>query len=152
MSHHTKSSSSIDTSSTLSSGREDQLPIISTYTLQQVLSNPKLLCSFEAFLRETWSHENLLFIEALTQLKHEHDPKSAEAALHRIYKTFLAKGSPLELNVNTQDKVKDDIQALQWAIVDRVDAVTILEETESQVLEILVSSPKYIYIYIFYFS
>ncbi|CAO3663898.1 unnamed protein product [Rhizopus stolonifer] len=137
MSRHTKSSSSIDTSSTLSSGREDQLPIVSTYTLQQVLSNPKLLCSFEAFLRETWSHENLLFIEALTQLKHEHDPKSAEAALHRIYKTFLAKGSPLELNVNTQDKVKDDIQALQWAIVDRVDAVTILEETESQVLEIL---------------
>ncbi|KAG1057692.1 hypothetical protein G6F43_000473 [Rhizopus delemar] len=109
----------------------------SSYTLHQVLSNPKLLCSFEAFLRQTWSHENLLFIEALSQLKHEDDSKAAEASLHRIYKTFLAKGSPLELNVTTQDKVRQDIQAVQWAIVDKVDAVTILEETEAQVLDML---------------
>lgn len=111
----------------------------SSYTLHQVLSNPKLLCSFEAFLRQTWSHENLLFIEALSQLKHEDDSKAAEASLHRIYKTFLAKGSPLELNVTTQDKVRQDILAVQWAIVDKVDAVTILEETEAQVLDMLVT-------------
>ncbi|KAI9256279.1 hypothetical protein BY458DRAFT_519562 [Sporodiniella umbellata] len=132
MSQHSKSTSSLDTASTCSNEAS-----FSPYTLQQVLSNPKLLCSFEAFLRESWSHENLLFIEALTQLKHEHDPKAAEAALHRIYKTFLAKGSPLELSVTTQATVKDAIQALQWAIVDRVDAVTILEETEAQVLSTL---------------
>jgi hypothetical protein len=133
MSQHSRSSStSIDTSST------DSTISNTSYTLQQVLSNPKLLCSFEAFLRQTWSHENLLFIEALSQLKHENDSKIAEASLHRIYKTFLAKGSPLELNVTTQEKVRQDIQALQWAIVDRIDAVTILEETETQVLDMLV--------------
>ncbi|KAG1139507.1 hypothetical protein G6F37_009713 [Rhizopus arrhizus] len=132
MSQHSRSSStSIDTSST------DSTISNTSYTLQQVLSNPKLLCSFEAFLRQTWSHENLLFIEALGQLKHENDSKIAEASLHRIYKTFLAKGSPLELNVTTQEKVRQDIQALQWAIVDRIDAVTILEETETQVLDML---------------
>lgn len=44
----------------------------------------------------------------------------------------------MELNVTTQEKVRQDIQALQWAIVDRIDAVTILEETETQVLDMLV--------------
>ncbi|KAI8985063.1 hypothetical protein BDB01DRAFT_788787 [Pilobolus umbonatus] len=109
----------------------------SPFTLHQVLSNPKLLCAFECFLRQSWSHECLLFIEAITQLKHESDQKAVEATLHRIYKTFLARGSPLELNVTTQDQVRDDIRSLQWAIVDRVDAVTILEETEAQVLGML---------------
>ncbi|KAI9271325.1 hypothetical protein BY458DRAFT_555693 [Sporodiniella umbellata] len=134
MSEH--SFSSVDSSSSTS---EDQSSLFSntSYNLHQVLSNPKLLCSFEAFLRQNVSHENLLFVEALTQLKHEDDPKSAESSLHRIYKTFLARGAPLELNVTTQDQVKQDIQAVQWAIVDKVDAVTILEETESQVLDIL---------------
>ena len=51
----------------------------------------------------------------------------------------MARGSPLELNVTTQDQVRDDLQSLQWAIVDRVDAVTILEETETQVLDMLVT-------------
>jgi hypothetical protein len=50
----------------------------------------------------------------------------------------LARGSPLELNVTTQEQVREDIRALQWAIVDRVDALTILEETEAQVLDMLV--------------
>lgn len=108
------------------------------YTLNQVLSNPKLLCAFECFLRQSWSHENLLFIEALTQLKHEANPKAVEASLYRIYKTFLARGSPLELNVTTQNQVRDDIRSIEWAIVDKVDAVTILEETERQVIDMLV--------------
>ena len=56
----------------------------------------------------------------------------------RIYKTFLAPGSPFELNVTTQDQVRENIRSLQWAIVDRVDAVAILEETEVQVLDMLV--------------
>lgn len=44
----------------------------------------------------------------------------------------------MELNVTTQDQVRDDIRTLQWAIVDKVAAVTILEETETQVLDMLV--------------
>ncbi|KAI8991351.1 hypothetical protein BDF20DRAFT_811752 [Mycotypha africana] len=107
------------------------------FTLSQVLSNPKLLCAFECFLRQSWAHENLLFIEAITQLKHETDPQVVESILHRIYKTFLAQGSPLELNVTTQEKVEKDLNTLQWAIVDKIDAVTILEETEAQVLDML---------------
>ncbi|CEI93543.1 hypothetical protein RMCBS344292_07775 [Rhizopus microsporus] len=140
MSQHSlsSSSSSINTESSSSTILNDGASTCSNnYTLHQVLSNPKLLCAFECFLRQTWSHENLLFIEAMTQLKHEESPKAVEASLHRIYKNFLAKGSPLELNVTTQDKVRQDIQALQWAIVDRVDAVTILQETEAQVMDML---------------
>ncbi|PHZ12835.1 FAD/NAD(P)-binding domain-containing protein [Rhizopus microsporus ATCC 52813] len=142
MSQHSlssSSSSSINTESSSSSTilNDGASTCSNNYTLHQVLSNPKLLCAFECFLRQTWSHENLLFIEAMTQLKHEESPKAVEASLHRIYKNFLAKGSPLELNVTTQDKVRQDIQALQWAIVDRVDAVTILQETEAQVMDML---------------
>ncbi|KAI8084038.1 uncharacterized protein B0P05DRAFT_535957 [Gilbertella persicaria] len=136
-SQHSLSSSS-STYSTASSSTGDDSTISTTqYTLSQVLSNPKLLCAFECFLRQTWSHESLLFIEAMSQLKHETDPNAVENILHRIYKTFLAHGSPLELNVTTQEQVRDDIRALQWAIVDRVDAVTILEETETQVVDML---------------
>lgn len=58
--------------------------------------------------------------------------------LLRIYKTFLAEGSPLELNVTTQSQVREDMKALEWAIIDQVDAVTILEETEAQVIDMLV--------------
>ncbi|KAK4509158.1 uncharacterized protein ATC70_007508 [Mucor velutinosus] len=135
------SSSSVYSSSTSSSSADDHFSTISStqYTLNQVLSNPKLLCAFECFLRQTWSHESLLFIEAITQLKHETDAKAVEVTLHRIYKTFLARGSPLELNVTTQDQVREDIRSLEWAIVDRVDAVTILEETEAQVIDMLKS-------------
>lgn len=46
--------------------------------------------------------------------------------------------------MTTQDQVRDDLQSLQWAIVDRVDAVTILEETESQVLDMLVTLIPYL--------
>ncbi|CEP17521.1 hypothetical protein [Parasitella parasitica] len=135
------SSSTYSSSTSNSSAVDDHSSSISStqYTLNQVLSNPKLLCAFECFLRQTWSHENLLFIEAITQLKHETNAKAVEITLHRIYKTFLAKGSPLELNVTTQDQVKEDIRSLEWAIVDRVDAVTILEETEAQVVDMLKS-------------
>jgi hypothetical protein len=78
-------SSSSSTYSSSSSSADDQFSTISSsqYTLSQVLSNPKLLCAFECFLRETWSHESLLFIEAITQLKHETDPKAVEVTLHR---------------------------------------------------------------------
>jgi hypothetical protein len=74
----------------------------------------------------------------MTQLKHEADPKTVEASLYRIYKTFLARGSPLELNVTTQAQVRGDIRSIEWAILDKVDAVTILQETERQVIDMLV--------------
>lgn len=79
----TLSSSSSTYSSSSSSDDQFSTMTASPYTLHQVLSNPKLLCAFECFLRQSWSHESLLFIEAITQLKHEEDPKSVEITLHR---------------------------------------------------------------------
>lgn len=84
--HDNLSQESLSSSSTFSSSDvEDQSFTTSSteYTLSKVLADPKLLCAFECFLRQTWSHENLLFIEAITQLKHEKDPKAVEATLHR---------------------------------------------------------------------
>lgn len=84
MSQNSLSSSSSTYSSSTSSS-DDQFSTVTSmpYTLHQVLSNPKLLCAFECFLRQSWSHESLLFIEAITQLKHEDDPKAVEGTLHR---------------------------------------------------------------------
>jgi hypothetical protein len=41
------------------------------FNLQQVLKDPILLNSFETYLVQNWSQENLLFIEAMNQLRHE---------------------------------------------------------------------------------
>jgi hypothetical protein len=41
------------------------------FSLQQVLKDPILLNSFETYLIQNWSQENLLFIEAMNQLRHE---------------------------------------------------------------------------------
>jgi hypothetical protein len=79
----TSQTSLSSSSSTYSSSISSDEHLENGYTLHQVLSNPKLLCAFECFLRQTWSHENLLFIEALSQLKHETDQKAVEATLHR---------------------------------------------------------------------
>lgn len=91
--HEESSQESLSSSSSTysSSSVDDQYSTVSSteYTLNKVLSNPKLLCAFECFLRQTWSHENLLFIEATTQLKHESDPKAVEATLHRYDITCL---------------------------------------------------------------
>lgn len=76
-------SSSSSFSSSSSSDDQFSTLVASPYTLHQVLSNPKLLCAFECFLRQTWSHESLLFIEAIAQLKHEDDQKAVEITLHR---------------------------------------------------------------------
>ena len=78
------SSSSSTYSSSSSSDDQFSTMTASPYTLHQVLSNPKLLCAFECFLRQSWSHESLLFVEALSQLKHEEDQKSVEITLHRL--------------------------------------------------------------------
>ncbi|KAG0177049.1 hypothetical protein DFQ29_005308 [Apophysomyces sp. BC1021] len=75
----------------------------------------------------------------MSQIRHENDPKNLESMLHRIYKTFIANGAPLELNVTTQDQVRHEIQSLQWVILSRTEAVMILKETETQVLEMLKS-------------
>lgn len=46
------------------------------FSLHEVLKDPMLLTCFENYLVETWSQENLLFIEAMNQLRNE--PGTAE--------------------------------------------------------------------------
>ncbi|KAI9322529.1 hypothetical protein BX666DRAFT_2109025 [Dichotomocladium elegans] len=106
--------------------------------LQDVLSKPKMLRSFESYLRRVNAHENLLFIEAMAQLRHDHNSTNFEVALNRIYKSFLAENADLRLTeVTTKQQVEHDMESLHWAIIRREDAVDVLRETEEQVLAIL---------------
>ncbi|KAI9497800.1 hypothetical protein BDB00DRAFT_916219 [Zychaea mexicana] len=106
--------------------------------LQDVLSDPRLLRSFESYLRRCGAHENLLFIEAMSQLRYESDSSNREIALNRIYKSFLTEGAGLELkNVTTKEQVRRDMEALQWAILRREDVIEVLQDTESQILAVL---------------
>lgn len=55
--------------------------------MQSLLSDPKLLQEFKTFLDEH-SHgdelkNDLIFVEAMTQLHHESDSKKIEALMHR---------------------------------------------------------------------
>lgn len=47
--------------------------------LHQVLEDPTLLGSFESYLTKSWSQENLLFIEAMNQLRHDSIGTSEDA-------------------------------------------------------------------------
>lgn len=50
--------------------------------LQSVLSDPRLLRSFESYLHRINAHQNLLFIEAMSQLRYDYS-KTPEIALRR---------------------------------------------------------------------
>ncbi|KAI7870036.1 hypothetical protein BDF14DRAFT_1778675 [Spinellus fusiger] len=136
-SHYSTSQLDCSDTSLLSTLQQPIQQDIARCTLHDVLTNSKSLYSFEHYLRETLSHENLMFIEAMNQLKNEKDTKLIEMHLHRIYKTFIACGALYELNITTQTKVKRRMDAMQWAIITQEEAVSILSETEEQVLDIL---------------
>lgn len=107
--------------------------------LHQVLENPILLSSFESYLTKSWSQENLLFIEAMNQLRYDciGTSEDAEEIFRRIYNTFIAVNAPLEINVKTQELVKERLSTIQWAIFTRDQALGILKETEEEVLTML---------------
>ncbi|KAI9262830.1 hypothetical protein EDC94DRAFT_607507 [Helicostylum pulchrum] len=111
---------------------------IPDFSLDEVLKDPMLLAAFEDYLTQTWSQENLLFIEAMNQLRHESGtPEDIEKIFTRIYDTFVVLDAPLELNVNTQESVKDQLQSLRWSVITRDDALDLLKETEQEVLSML---------------
>lgn len=56
--------------------------------LHQVLEDPILLSSFESYLTKSWSQENLLFIEAINQLRHDGIGTSEDA--EEIFKRYVA--------------------------------------------------------------
>ncbi|KAI8878655.1 FAD/NAD(P)-binding domain-containing protein [Backusella circina FSU 941] len=107
-------------------------------SLKQVLKDPILLQSFEKFLIDNWSQENLLFIEAIYQLKHsDSDTNEIRFALTRIYNTFIAIGAPLELNVKTQSAVKKRLSDIEETEITKKEAVNIMKETEDEILVLL---------------
>ena len=61
--------------------------------LQDVLSDPRLLRSFESYLRRINAHENLLFVEAMSQLRYESDSSNREIALNRYI--YYGSSTPL---------------------------------------------------------
>ncbi|EPB90904.1 hypothetical protein HMPREF1544_02322 [Mucor circinelloides 1006PhL] len=109
--------------------------------LHQVLEDPILLGSFESYLTKSWSQENLLFIEAMNQLRHDGigTSEDAEQIFRRIYNTFIAVNAPLEINVKTQELVRERLSTVQWAIFTRDQALDILKETEEEVLAMLMT-------------
>ncbi|CDH51427.1 pyridine nucleotidedisulfide oxidoreductasedomain containing protein [Lichtheimia corymbifera JMRC:FSU:9682] len=106
--------------------------------MQSLLSDPKLLQEFKTFLDEH-SHgdelkNDLIFVEAMTQLHHESDSKKIESLMHRIYKTFLAPDATLPLtHVSTGKQVKRDLRSLAWSILGQEDVTDVLKDTEDQV-------------------
>lgn len=46
--------------------------------------------------------------------------------------------APLEINVKTQELVRERLSTVQWAIFTRDQALDILKETEEEVLAMLV--------------
>lgn len=64
--------------------------------------------------------------------------RSFTDTLSSIYNTFIIVDAPMEINVKTQELVKERVSAVQWAIFTRNQALDILKETEEEVLAMLV--------------
>lgn len=63
---------------------------IPDFSLDEVLKDPMLLAAFEDYLTQTWSQENLLFIEAMNQLRHESGtPEDIEKIFTRYFFFFF---------------------------------------------------------------
>ncbi|KAI9313217.1 hypothetical protein BX666DRAFT_1980726 [Dichotomocladium elegans] len=109
----------------------------SQHVLQNVLSDPKLLRSFESYLRRIDAHQYLLFAETMSQLRYDYS-KSPEVVLKRIHMTFFTPDSKYRLeNISTIEQVNNDVSALQWVIIRREDAISVLLDSEEEVLSIL---------------
>lgn len=52
--------------------------------LHDILASPEQLAYFEIYLQGIHAHENLLFIEALSELRHEKISKNIETIIHRL--------------------------------------------------------------------
>ncbi|KAG0167927.1 hypothetical protein DFQ30_005515 [Apophysomyces sp. BC1015] len=110
------------------------------HRLYEILSSPQLLALFEEYLQRVQAHENLLFVEALSQLRHENNQLNVEKVVHRIWKTFIALGAPLELSIENSDQIGREIHAYRWDIMTKQKALQIFQDAERQVEAILEES------------
>ncbi|KAG1215502.1 hypothetical protein G6F69_000942 [Rhizopus microsporus] len=105
--------------------------------LDCILSCPQQLACFQAYLQEIHAHENLLFIEALSELRHEKDMNNIEVIVLRIWKTFFSSDSQLELNVYNKNRVNAYFQAHKWAIVTKEEALSVFRNAELEAKQFL---------------
>jgi hypothetical protein len=120
------------------------------HKLEKILLDPTLRLLFRENLRETYCEESLAFYEQVEEIIKdskamletiEKDKKESDAAVnellsksHVVFNTFLAPGSPREVNVN--HKIRSSLaqrmtkaQALDATMADTLKEVTSLLET-----------------------
>ncbi|KAI8889063.1 hypothetical protein K501DRAFT_155554, partial [Backusella circina FSU 941] len=101
--------------------------------LHEILSSPQQLAYFQLYLQSIHAHENLLFIEALSELRHEQNNEYLESIVHRIWKTFFTCDSLFELNVSNKEKIEKHIQMHKWGTFSREETLEIFKEAETEV-------------------
>ncbi|KAI8379768.1 uncharacterized protein BYT42DRAFT_569957 [Radiomyces spectabilis] len=76
-------------------------------------------------------------IFSLFQLRYEKNHRNLEVVIHRLWRTFIALGAPLELNITNREEIGAAIQAHKWDIVSNQCALDIFHDAELQVRAIL---------------
>lgn len=61
--------------------------------LYEILSSPEQLGYFQTYLQSIHAHENLLFIEALAELRHEKNSKGVESIVHRLDNKIISRSN-----------------------------------------------------------
>ncbi|CAO3626459.1 unnamed protein product [Cunninghamella echinulata] len=105
--------------------------------LNEVLASPTLLNPFETYLSSINAHENLLFVEAISQLKYKQDTRMIEEAVHRIWKTFIEVGSPLEINISDRNEIINQLKSSKYKILSVNDALEIFHKAEIEIRGVL---------------
>lgn len=83
-----------------------------TLALEELLADPTGLREFEIYLRKEYSHENILFWNAVQELRHGSQRDVAQR-IRAIHEEFIARGAPCEVNLDgrtlelTQEAVRE---------------------------------------------
>ncbi|XP_064478740.1 regulator of G-protein signaling 7-like isoform X2 [Ornithodoros turicata] len=83
-----------------------------TLSLEELLSDPTGLREFEIYLRKEYSHENILFWNAVQELRHGSQRDVAQR-VRAIHEEYIARGAPCEVNLDgrtlelTQEAVRE---------------------------------------------
>ncbi|KAM0230590.1 hypothetical protein ACHAPO_009108 [Fusarium lateritium] len=133
------------------------------HKLEKILLDPTLRLLFRENLRETYCEEGLAFYEQVDVIIRdakamlENDKKEAEmnellSTAHVIFNTFLAPGSPREVNVN--HKIRSSLmqrmtqaQALDATVADTLkEVISLLETAHDAVFKLMAtdSVPKFL--------
>jgi|JXWR01.1.fsa_nt_gb hypothetical protein len=62
---------------------------------------------------------------------------------HRIWKTFLAHDSQLEINVYGKEEINQYLESHKWGIISKDDAIRLFSNAEREVKQFLVRTITY---------